>query len=115
GVSERVRTARLRELLPRISGVTPLIQAMWLWPWLGRFGPWKRHRRLVQEADALLYEEIAARRRDPSGDDVLSLLVRTGEHADAALRDELMTLLIAGHETTATALAWAFERLVRTP
>jgi cytochrome P450 len=115
GVRNPRRHARLRELLPRTSGLTPTIQAMWLWPWLARFGPWKRYRRLLAETDALLYEEIAARRADATGDDVLSLLVREGSLTDAQLRDEVMTLLVAGHETTATALAWAFERLVRHP
>jgi cytochrome P450 len=115
GVSDPVRLARLRDLLPRTTGLTPLIQAMWLWPWLGRFGPWKRYRRTLAATDAVLYEEIAARREDPSGDDILSLLVANSSLTDAQLRDELMTLLIAGHETTATGLAWAFERLVRHP
>jgi cytochrome P450 len=115
GVSDPGRLARLRELLPRTSGLTPLIQAMWLYPWLGRFGPWKRYRRLLAETDRVLHEEIAARRDDPEGDDVLSLLVQHSSLSDAQLRDEVMTLLVAGHETTATSLAWAFERLVRHP
>jgi cytochrome P450 family 135 len=115
GVSDPARLARLRDLLPRTSGLTPLIQAMWMWPWLGRFGPWKRYRKLLAETDRVLYEEIAARREDPGGDDILSLLVQNSSLSDAALRDEVMTLLVAGHETTATALAWAFERLVRHP
>jgi cytochrome P450 family 135 len=115
GVSDPGRLARLRELLPRTSGLTPLIQAMWIYPWLGRFGPWKRYRRVLAETDAVLYEEIAARRANPEGDDVLSLLVQHSSLSDEALRDEVMTLLVAGHETTATALAWAFERLVRHP
>jgi cytochrome P450 len=115
GVSDPGRLARLRQLLPRTSGITPLIQAMWMWPWLGRFGPWKRYRRMLAETDAVLYEEIAAKRADPSGDDILSLLVANSSLSDAELRDEVMTLLVAGHETTATALAWAFERLVRHP
>jgi cytochrome P450 len=118
GVTDPGRHARLRELLPRTSGLTPVIQAMWMWPWLGRFGPWKRYRRTLADTDAVLYEEIAARRRDPAlGErtDILSLLVSAGSHTDTELRDELMTLLIAGHETTATGLAWAFERLTRHP
>jgi cytochrome P450 len=86
-----------------------------MWPWLGRLGPWKRYRRTLAETDAVLYEEIAARRKDPSGDDILSLLVANSSLTDEQLRDELMTLLVAGHETTATGLAWAFERLVRHP
>ena len=72
------------------------------------------------QVDELIFEEIRRRRADPAGDDVLSLLVQSGGEgddalSDQALRDELMTLLIAGHETTATALAWAFERLTRHP
>jgi cytochrome P450 len=71
--------------------------------------------RTLTETDALLYEEIAARRADPSGDDILSLLVANSSLTDEQLRDELITLLVAGHETTATGLAWAFERLTRHP
>jgi cytochrome P450 len=118
GVSDEQRHARLRDLLPRTSGLTPLIQAMWMWPWLGRFGPWKRYKRTLAETDAVLYEEIAERRRDPElaeRTDILSLLIASGDHTDRELRDELMTLLVAGHETTATGLAWAFERLTRHP
>jgi cytochrome P450 len=71
----------------------------------------------------MLFEEIRRRRDDPTvaeRDDVLSLLVQArhenGEPmSDEELRDELLTLLVAGHETTATALAWAIERLVRHP
>jgi cytochrome P450 len=70
---------------------------------------------LLAEIDALLYAEIAARRTDPSGEDILSLLVANTSLTDAQLRDELLTLLVAGHETTATGLAWAFERLTRHP
>jgi cytochrome P450 len=115
GVTEPARLARLRELLPRVSSPSPLVQAMMLWPWLERVGPWKRYMRTLAETDALLYEEIAARRHDPSGDDILSLLVANSSLTDEQLRDEVITLLVAGHETTATGLAWAFERLTRHP
>jgi cytochrome P450 len=70
-------------------------------------------RRVLEPVDALLAREIAARRAEP-GDDMLSLLAASGM-SDAELRDELLTLLVAGHETTATALAWALERLARHP
>jgi cytochrome P450 family 135 len=69
--------------------------------------------------DKLLREQIRERRAEP-GDDVLSLLLEA-RHEDGSpmteheLRDELVTLLVAGHETTATALSWTAERLVRTP
>ncbi len=76
-----------------------------------------------EEADELIYAEIAARRADPhgaDGDDIFSMLLAARDAdgqplGDAELRDELMTLLVAGHETTATALAWALERLSRHP
>jgi cytochrome P450 len=87
---------------------------------LSWFPPWRRFVRIREQANELIYAEIAHRRADPSGDDILSLLVQSSAAAgdplsDDELRDELMTLLIAGHETTATGLAWAFERLTRHP
>ena len=77
----------------------------------------------VQAVDDLLLELIARRRADPGlaeREDICALLLQAtdadGEPmSDLEVRDELMTLLVAGHETTATALAWAFERLLRTP
>jgi cytochrome P450 len=89
----------------------------------GRRGPWGRFIRSRHALDALVYEEIALRRAEQDGDgreDVLSLLMRA-QHDDGSplsdreLRDELVTVVGAGHETTATALAWAVERLVRHP
>jgi len=83
--------------------------------------PWGRIYRLMAPVDALIHEEIAARRADAEPrDDILSLLLAARDEdgnalTDAELRDELMTLVLAGHETTATALAWTVERLVRTP
>ena len=73
--------------------------------------------------DELIYDEIARRRDAPDlaeREDVFSmLLLARDEHGqamtDAELRDELVTLLVAGHETTATGLAWAFELLLRNP
>ena len=79
--------------------------------------------RAASRPTTLIYEEIRARRDAPDldeRDDVLSMLLQA-RHEDGSpmrdqeLRDELMTLLVAGHETTATALAWAFERAARTP
>jgi cytochrome P450 len=85
-------------------------------------GPWAEFVRLRDETDALLFELIEERRRDGDSerDDVLSMLL-AARHEDGSpmspqeLRDELMTLLVAGHETTASELAWAFERLAREP
>jgi cytochrome P450 len=85
--------------------------------------PWKWLLVDRNRADELIYAQIAARRADPKAGertDVLALLLGSrdadGEGmTDAELRDELMTALAAGHETTATALCWAFERILSTP
>jgi cytochrome P450 len=90
---------------------------------LGPLSPWGRFRRRLAAADALLYEEIDLRRREPDLEgrtDVLSLLLRARDEqgvglTDHELRDELMTMLAAGHETTATGLAFAFDLLMRAP
>jgi cytochrome P450 len=79
-----------------------------------------RLERLGEEADRLIFELIDERRGEESGPDVLSLLL-SAEHEDgspmspAELRDELVTALVAGHETTASQLAWGFELLAREP
>ena len=80
-------------------------------------------RRRIGRVDALIAAEIDRRRRAEDleeRDDILSMLVAARHEdgtpmADAEIRDELLTLLVAGHETTATALSWAMERLVRHP
>ena len=85
--------------------------------------PWERFKRARAELDEFLYREIAERREVPDlaeRDDVLSLLLQATDEqgrpmSDQELRDELVTVIGAGHETTATALAWAFERLLRNP
>jgi cytochrome P450 len=74
--------------------------------------------RVRTPVDDLLTREIARRREAPDleeRDDILSMLLAHSGMDDATLRDELITLLVAGHETTATALAWALERLARHP
>ena len=88
---------------------------------LERFGPFAEFVRLQQEADALLFEQIDERRNgNGERDDVLAMLLEARHEdgspmSDQELRDELMTLLVAGHETTASSLSWAFERLTREP
>jgi cytochrome P450 family 135 len=89
----------------------------------GRFSPGGWLGRRLERADALLYEEIERRRREPDLDertDVLSLLLRARDEdgrpmTDVELRDELFTMLAAGHETTATGLAWAVDLLLHNP
>jgi cytochrome P450 len=123
GVAEGERHDRLRDLLGRVLEQTrrPLASALAvLTRPLGRFGPYAPFQRLLDETDAVLATEIADRRRDPrlgEREDILSMLVGArfddgSEMPDGELRDQLMTLLAAGHETTATALAWAFDFLL---
>ena len=91
----------------------------------GRFGSAAGQRFEDRRAavDELIYEEIARRRDAPDlaeREDVFSMLLLARDEdgeamTDAELRDELVTLLVAGHETTATGLAWAFELLLRNP
>ncbi len=78
--------------------------------------------RCTKRVDKLIYAEIERRRAEPleDGNDVLTLLLEARDEngepmTDRELRDQLLTMLVAGHETTATALAWAFERLLREP
>ena len=88
---------------------------------LGPWSPWGKFRRAVEEGDRRIYEAIEERRRTKErGDDILSLLLDARDEdgepmTDAELRDELTTLLVAGHETTATALAWAVRWTLATP
>ena len=126
GVREGERMDRFRELIPPLGETTSVLN--WI-PFferdLGGITPAARFRRALAAVDELIYAEIADRRAaaDADGehrDDVLSLLLRARHEdgspmTDAELRDELMTLLTAGHETTATGLSWAFERLLRNP
>ena len=80
-------------------------------------------RRRIDRVDELIYREIAERRRAgdlEERDDILSMLVAARHEdgspmSDEEMRDELLTLLVAGHETTATSLSWAVERLARHP
>jgi cytochrome P450 family 135 len=118
GVTDPARLRALRSVLPATAEVGPTIMAMWVVPPLQHVGRWRRYQGKVVQANRLLREEIAARRVDPEleeREDVLSQLVRAGESDDDELRDQIMTLLLAGHETSSTGLAWAFERLLRHP
>ncbi len=89
----------------------------------GRAEPLQPMRSMLARLDRQIFEVIARRRAAPDcseRDDVLSLLLGARDEqgdplTDKELRDELMALLLAGHETTANSLAWGFERLLRTP
>jgi cytochrome P450 len=87
---------------------------------LGRFSPGGRFARLLQQADAALHGLISARRRSGGPPAIIDLLLAARDEegrplSDAELRDELITLLIAGHETTATALSWTLAWVRRDP
>jgi cytochrome P450 family 135 len=123
GVDDPGRLATLREVLPAMVEVGNPWLAVHPPPLLRSVGPWRRRRLALERADALLFDEIAARRAAPDlaeRADVLAMLVRAYDDKGAAmtddeLRDQLVTLLLAGYETTATWLAWTFERLLRNP
>ncbi|NEQ68995.1 MAG: cytochrome P450 [Symploca sp. SIO2D2] len=121
GLHRGERYTQLEKLLSaRINAVSsPLSSILNFFPFLAKdYGSWSPGYRIKlqqQQVDDLLYREICARRAtgEKEQTDILSLLLsaryENGEGmSDEELRDELMTLLFAGHETTATALAWAF-------
>jgi cytochrome P450 len=123
GVTDEDRRSRLRDSLGGLlaSTASPSVQLRALLARRVGVGPDPvvRLRGVLDEIDALLAAEIAARREHPR-EDILSLLTEArfedGEPMDdREIRDQLMTLLLAGHETTATALAWTFELLVHHP
>jgi cytochrome P450 family 135 len=124
GVHDEARLERFERLIDDFAHRVGVITSF---PFLRRnFGPgspWPRFLRSREALDEFIYEEIRLRRAEPGHeerDDVLSLLLgardEDGEAMDdRELRDELVTVLGAGHETTATGLAWAVERLTRNP
>jgi cytochrome P450 len=129
---------RLDALRRRLSGILEYgARPSSMLPMFQRGRRWRQFAEARAEADALIYETIDERRANGEGsqagaagtarglanrdgDDILAMLL-SARHEDGSpmspveLRDELMTLLVAGHETTASELAWAFERLTRTP
>jgi cytochrome P450 len=123
GLERGRRLNDLRDLLTDVLAfsenplsVLPAMQRLAGW-----FGPLKRFQTLTARADAQIFELIEERRAAGfERDDVLGILLQA-RHEDGSpmspqeLRDELMTALVAGHETTASQLAWAFERLARQP
>lgn len=126
GVHDEERLTRFEALIDDFGKRVGMITTF---PALRRnFGPgspWPRFLRSRERLDEFIYEEIGLRRREVEAgeeghDDVLSLLLQAchddgSPMSDEELRDELVTVLGAGHETTATGLAWAMERLLRTP
>ncbi|HEX3240487.1 MAG TPA: cytochrome P450 [Solirubrobacterales bacterium] len=124
GVSEGPRLERLRSMLANVLQETASPRAQLVGLATRRFGgrgPWAKFEGALREVDELLYAEIAEHRSKPDlaeREDILSMLMLSefedgGSMDDKELRDQLMTLLLAGHETTATALAWTFDLLLR--
>jgi len=128
GLNEGPRYQQLERLLgtmlDRMSN--PLSVSFMFFPMLrqnlGPLSPWGSFVRDRQQIDQLIYEEIAERRSHPDAgrNDILTLLISARDEAGEALtelelRDELMTLLVAGHETTATALTWALYWIHKLP
>ncbi|HVV10656.1 cytochrome P450 [Amycolatopsis sp.] len=122
GVAEGPRLDELRRLLTRAVDIGVLDILGWHNEKLRKYGLWKRSAQTQERIDELIYAEIAERRTAPDlaeRSDVLSRLLTVpaeDDHlTDAELRDQLVTLLLAGHETTATTLAWSFHELARDP
>jgi cytochrome P450 len=125
GVHEGARLADLREalrsFLDMLTNPRMLLPILTLGP--ERIRAYPPFRRRVDRVAALIVDEITERRAAADleeRDDILSLLVAARHEdgspmSDAEIHDELLTLLVAGHETTATALSWAVERLIRHP
>jgi len=123
GVSDE-RHAPLRAGLNRVLSSTRSPFAFGLtFPLLRKLPPYSGMLKSLRETDRLIAAEISDRRADPTTEereDILSMLVSARDEDgqgldDIELRDQLMTLLLAGHETTATALAWCFDQLLREP
>lgn len=114
------------DLIGSPSALPYLLTPRWLQGrlprWVGAWGRFVKLRRQLRDAvDKLIFDPRTGRRRDGTGDgsgqDILSLLLQARDEeghplTDSEVRDELITLLVAGHETTASALAWAFERIL---
>jgi cytochrome P450 len=115
--AEGAEFAELRELLPPFVTLGSRLAVLPI-PKKGRFNPWRRFERMRREYDAIVDRLIAKAR--PDGDDVLAMMLQTryddgSQLTREEISDQLLTLLTAGHETTATTLAWAVERLRRHP
>lgn len=130
GVSDERRLAVLRPKVNRMVNIDAKMLLAWSYPKLFALPPWRGYFKNQKSVDELLYAEIRERRAahdsGPDGlagrDDVLSRLLRVGDGesdepplTDAEMRDQLITLLLAGHETTASALSWTLHELGRSP
>jgi cytochrome P450 len=126
GVTDESRLGELRPLVNKTVNVSPAVFLGWGWPRLQKLGPWRRAFENQAALDKVLYSLIAERRGAEDLEnrtDVLSTLLRVRDEDDPSdtgltdeeLRDQLVTLLLAGHETTASALAWTLHELGKDP
>jgi cytochrome P450 len=128
GLEPGARYRRIEKLLSTLlEDITkPLYSSLFFFPPLqkdwGSWSPWGNFVRRRQEIDALIYQEIKERRAnfDPSRIDILSMLISARDAegnpmSDSELRDQLVSLLLLGYETTAAALAWAFYWVLVSP
>jgi hypothetical protein len=125
GVTDRERTAELTEASEGLMAMMSLCAVGdWVRHDLGPLSPWAYFLRRRRRLDRLLYEEIRAHRKaveaGSAADDVLSMLIEArlddgSSLSDEEIRDELVTLIVAGSETTATALAWSFDLILHRP
>ncbi len=124
GVTDEARLAVLRPKVNRMVNIDAKMLLAWSYPKLFALPPWKGYFANQKAVDEILFTEIAERRKadDLDGrDDVLSRLLRVGDTegeaplTDHEMRDQLVTLMLAGHETTASALSWTLHELGRHP
>lgn len=122
GIEQPDRVERFAEAITElVDAVSPMFIFM---PFLQRelwgMGPYARFRRMFERIDDMLVEQVERTRREGGGEDVLSMLLAARDENDGRLddqeiRDELRTLLFAGHETTGIALSWAMDAVGRHP
>ncbi|MDF5706102.1 MAG: cytochrome P450 [Nostoc sp. S4] len=128
GFHEGEKIEKLRQLLPSFLQLfeSPLSSSLFLFSFLqqdlGAWSPWGKFLRVREKIDRFLYTEIAEykQQRDPERIDILSLLISCRDEAgqamtDRELRDQLITLILAGYDTTATAMAWGLYWIHKKP
>ena len=125
GVDEGSLLQKLRSFLIeflRLVGSSPLLLIRWLQINLGPLTSWQRVGKLSREIDTVLYEQIAQRKAAAQNGrtDIMAMLIEARDEdgrpmSDQELRDEMITMLLAGHETTATSLSWVVHRLLQNP
>ena len=119
GATDGAQIDRLRDNMVEATHIT-LVRTLWTVApkVLGKVWPWRSYAKTIAQTNALLDELIVERRKETNLDDrtdTLSQLVRSSGENDRWIRDQLISLLGAGHETTTTALSWAVELLARHP